>query len=71
MVVNTCKKFAKKIKAIREEKGISKSKLSSLVDCDISYIGKIERCEKFPNLKMIVKLAIALDVPVKELFNFE
>ena len=39
--------------------------------CDLSYIGKIERSEKYPNLKMILKLAEALQVPAKDLFNFE
>lgn len=37
----------------------------------MSYIGKIERCEKFPNIKMIEKLADALGVHVKDLFDFE
>ena len=37
----------------------------------MSYIGKIERGEKYPNLKMIAKLAIALEVPAKDLFDFD
>ena len=65
---NICKNFAKRLKEIREKKGLSKGQLSSLADCDMSYIGKIERCEKFPTLKMIAKLAIALDVPAQDLF---
>ena len=66
-----CKNFAKKLKEIREKQGLSKGQLSSLADCDISYIGKIKRSEKYPNLKMIAKLAIALNVKPKELFEFE
>jgi len=66
-----CKNFAKKLKEIREKQGLSKGQLSSLADCDISYIGKIERSEKYPNLKMIAKLAVALKVPAKDLFDFE
>lgn len=41
------------------------------MDCDLSYIGKIERGEKFPNLKMILKLAEALEIPAKDLFEFD
>ena len=63
-----CKNFAKKLKEIREKQGLSKGQLSSLADCDISYIGKIERSEKYPNLKMIAKLAVALGVSAKDLF---
>lgn len=66
-----CKKFAKIVKKIREDKGYSKGKMSELIGCDISYIGKIERSEKFPNLKMIFKIANALEVPAKTLFDFE
>lgn len=55
-----CRNFAKKLKEIREKKDLSKGQLSSLADCDISYIGKIERCEKYPNIKMIAKLALLL-----------
>ena len=66
-----CQKFAIKLKEIRESKGLSKGKLSSLAELDMSYIGKIERCEKFPNIKTIAKLALALDIPVKDLFDFE
>ena len=66
-----CKKFAQIVKKIRDDKGYSKGKMSELIGCDISYIGKIERSEKFPNLKMIFKIANALEVPAKTLFDFE
>lgn len=55
---------------MREAKKLTKGQLASLADLEISYIGKIERCEKFPNIKTIIKLARALEVPVKELFEF-
>lgn len=71
MIEVNCRKFAKNVKNYREIKGYSKSRMSELVGCDISYIGKIERAEKYPNLKMILKIAEALDVPAKDLFIFE
>ena len=40
-------------------------------DCDMSYIGKIEQCESFTNIKIIKKLANALGFHVKGLFDFE
>ncbi len=66
-----CKKFADNVKKYREAKGYNKGKLSELVGCDISYIGKIERSEKYPNLKMIFKIAEALEIKAKDLFDFE
>jgi len=71
MFEDKCEKFAHNIKKYREAKGYNKSKMSELVGCDISYIGKIERCEKYPNLKMILKLAEALEIDARDLFNFE
>lgn len=71
MIEVDCKNFAENVKKYREIKGYSKSRMSELVGCDISYIGKIERAEKSPNLKMIFKIAEALDVPAKDLFIFE
>lgn len=71
MIEVDCRKFAENVKKYRETKGYNKSRMSELVGCDISYIGKIERAEKYPNLKMILKIAEALDVPAKDLFVFE
>lgn len=71
MIEDKCKKFAQNIKKYREAKGYNKSRMSELVGCDISYIGKLERVEKYPNLKMILKLADALEVSAKDLFDFE
>ena len=71
MLEDNCKLFAQNIKKYRESKGYSKTKLAELADCDLTYIGKIEKSEKYPNLKMIFKLAEALDIPTKDLFDFE
>lgn len=71
MIEVNCKKFAENVKKYRQLKGYNKTKLCELLDCDLSYIGKIERSEKFPNLKMIFKLAEALEIPPKNLFEFE
>jgi len=45
--------------------------MANYVYKSLSYIGKIERSEKYPNLKMIFKIADALEVPAKKLFDFE
>lgn len=71
MIELNCEKFANNVKKYREQKGYNKSRMSELVGCDISYIGKIERAEKYPNLKMIFKIAEALEIPAKDLFVFD
>ncbi len=64
MLEDKCKLFAQNIKKYRGSKGYSKTKLAELADCDLTYIGKIEKSEKYPNLKIIFKLAEALDIPI-------
>lgn len=64
------KQFATKVQELREAKKLTRTQLSELADLDMSYIGKIERSEKSPNLKTIIKLAEGLEVPVKDLFDF-
>lgn len=71
MEASYCRNFANNVKKIRELKGYTKTKLCEQVGCDLSYIGKIESGKKTPTLKMIFKLAIALEIPPRELFNFE
>ncbi|MDD3420549.1 MAG: helix-turn-helix transcriptional regulator, partial [Candidatus Gastranaerophilales bacterium] len=66
-----CEQFATKLKTIREAKNLSKGELSVEADVSKSYIGKIESGKKSPSLVTIGKLATALNVPVKELFDFE
>lgn len=63
------KVFSDNVKKYRVAKKLNKTALATLVDCDVSYIGKIERSEKYPNLKMIFKLAAALEVAPKDLFE--
>lgn len=58
------------IKQLREKKGISQEDLAN--DCDIprNQIGRIERAEISTGIKTLVKIANALDVEPKELFDF-
>jgi len=63
-------KFGQRIKELREAKQITQESLALSIDVDKSYIGRIERAERYANLKVIIKIAEALEVPVKSLFEF-
>lgn len=67
---NTFLKFGQKIKELREARGMTQESLALTIDVDKSYIGRIERAERFANLKTIINIADALEVPVKDLFDF-
>lgn len=70
MVQEFHKKLGLRIKEIREEKHISRDELGFRADVSGSYIGMIERAEKDLKTSKLFKIAIALGVNVKELFEF-
>lgn len=62
-------KFGEKVRKIRKEKGLSQEGLSFKADLHRTYIGMIERAEKNITLLNIEKIANALEVNVKDLFE--
>lgn len=61
--------FGDKVRELRKEKGLSQEELSFKADLHRTYIGMIERAEKNITLANIEKIANALNVNIKELFN--
>ena len=61
------KKFSKKVKSLRLEKGWSQEKLARRADLHRTYIGSIERCERNVSLLNVERIAKALKVNVKDL----
>ena len=63
--------FGEKVREIRKEKDLSQEELAHKAELHRTYIGMIERAEKNITLLNIEKLALALNVAVKDLFNGE
>ncbi len=64
------KRFGAKLAYVRKSKKLSQMKLAELVDMNFNYIGQIERGEANVTIKTMKCLASALDVELKELFDF-
>jgi transcriptional regulator with XRE-family HTH domain len=62
-------KFGQRVRHLRKEKNLSQEELSFKADLHRTYIGMIERAEKNITLVNIEKIAKALNVDIKELFN--
>lgn len=62
-------KFGKKVREIRIKQNLSQEKLATKAGVHRTYIGMIERAEKNITLENIEKVAKALGLSVKELFN--
>lgn len=59
----------KKIKFLREQKGMTQQELADLVKADRQYIYKIEAGKKNITLDYLDKIATALQVPQSEFLN--
>ncbi|MDP4202049.1 MAG: helix-turn-helix transcriptional regulator [Bacteroidota bacterium] len=63
------KKFGDKIKKLRLERGLSQEGLANEANLDRTYIPGIEKGNRNVSITVIEKLAIALKVNMKELFD--
>lgn len=63
------RKFGERIRELRKISGLSQEELADKANLHRTYIGMIERAEKNITLINIEKLAIALNVNIKQLFN--
>jgi DNA-binding XRE family transcriptional regulator len=61
--------FGGRVRELRKAKGLSQESLAFASDLDRTYIGGVERGERNISLLNIYKLAEALGVPAKELFD--
>ncbi len=63
------KLFGERVRSLRKEKGLSQEALALDCDLDRTYIGGVERGERNISLVNIHKIANALGVKARELFN--
>lgn len=62
--------FGHNLRLIRRSKGLSMELLAFKADLDYSQIGKIERGIVNTTISTSNKIAKALEIPVKDLFDF-
>jgi len=61
--------LGKKIKEIREQKGLSREEVAFCCGFSGSYMGMIERAENDFKISKLFNIAKALNINVKELFE--
>ncbi|TXD46041.1 helix-turn-helix domain-containing protein [Polaribacter sp. IC073] len=64
------KAFGESLKMLRTDANLSQEDLANDCDISISQIGRIERGEINTTISTLFVLAKALDIEVKDLFNF-
>lgn len=69
--VELYKSLGKKIKYLREVKNLTQEKLAEKSGLSLDFIGKIEVNINHPGLKSLLKISNALNIEIKELFDFK
>lgn len=68
---STIELFGKRIKEIRKNKKMTQEKLAEIVDLDCQTISRIETGYYFTSYENLEKLATALEVEIKDFFDFQ
>lgn len=63
------KAFGKKLSKLREERGVSQEKLSALAEISRETISHMENGQQWARLSTLHRVAKALNVSTKELFD--
>ena len=64
---NPCTEFGRRLRELRQQRGLSQEKLGELAGLDRTYISSAEAGRRNVSLKTICKLAKALEVEAREL----
>lgn len=62
-------KFGEKVKQLRKKKDLSQEDLAGLIKRDPRTVVAIETGKRNPTLNTIYKIALALKIPLEELFH--
>jgi len=65
------KLFGKRVRELRQSRGLTQEKLSELLWLDPQHFCKMENGNHFPTAKNLVNLANVLNVDIKDLFSYD
>jgi transcriptional regulator with XRE-family HTH domain len=63
--------FGRKVRAVRDAARASRELTAERARITVSYLGEVERGEKWPSLEIICAIAAALGVSASNFFEFE
>ena len=68
-IMNIREIFARNLRKLRHEKGLSQEKLAHMAGIDRTYVSSLERCVYSPTIDMVATLAEILGVPPMDLLK--
>ena len=63
--------FGKRIKTLRKQKRMTQEQLAEASNISVDFLSLVERGKSGPSFEVLERLAGALGVPVKDLFDFD
>lgn len=57
------------LKEVRKKKGVSLQQLAKITGISTSHLNYIEKNEKEPSISILIRISIALNVDIKELYK--
>lgn len=63
--------FANRLKALRQQKGLTQEELAKATGLSVNFVRAMEQGVNAPSFESLEIIAGALEVEVKELFEFE
>jgi len=63
--------IGKRLRDLRQRKEFTQKTLAKMAGVDYTYIGKIERGEQLPSLKVLIRFAECLSLPLNRFFMDE
>ena len=63
--------LAIRLKQIRKSRGLTQEKLAELIGRDTKHISKLEIAGSYPSIETLERIAAALNVELKDIFNFD
>lgn len=64
-------KIGERLRYLRKSKGLTQTQLAELVGKDRQYLYKIEKAVVTPNIVTISALAMALEIPLRDIFDID
>jgi transcriptional regulator with XRE-family HTH domain len=69
--MNMKKQIGLRLKEIRKRRGLSQEALAERAETSPNYLSRMERGTENPTLDMLIKIAVALEVELWELFDYK
>lgn len=64
-------KFGARIKTMRRSRGLSQERLAERAVIDSKFLSQLELGKRTPSLGTVHKIAHGLEIPIKDLFDFD